>query len=33
MRPATSLLSLAWLRASPVRENLRKVYGVELLGA
>jgi hypothetical protein len=33
MRTATSLLSLAWLRAPPVRENLRKVYGVELLGA
>jgi hypothetical protein len=33
MRTATTLLSLTWLRATPVRENLHKVYGVELLGA
>jgi len=32
MRTAVSLTSLAWLRAEPVRETLRKVYGVELLG-
>ena len=33
MRTATSLLSLAWLRSAPVRDNLQKVYGVVLLGS
>lgn len=33
MRTAMSLLSLGWLRSAPVRDNLRKVYGVELLGS
>lgn len=32
MRSAVSLLRLDWLRSGPVRETLRKVYGVELLG-
>lgn len=31
MRTAVHLASLAWLRAEPVRETLRKVYGMELL--
>lgn len=33
MRTAVSLSSLGWLRSAPVRDNLRKVYGVELLGS
>jgi len=33
MRTATTLLGLTWLRSPPVRDNLRKVYGLELLGA
>lgn len=32
MRTAVSLLNLGWLRSGPVRDILRKVYGVELLG-
>ena len=32
MRTAVSLVGLGWLRAEPVRETLRKVYGVELIG-
>ncbi|HEX5529923.1 MAG TPA: hypothetical protein VFZ82_10190 [Methylomirabilota bacterium] len=33
MRTAVSLSSLGWLRSGPVRDTLRKVYGVELLGS
>jgi hypothetical protein len=33
MNTATSLLSLAWLRSAPVRDNLHRVYGVTLLGS
>lgn len=33
MRTATSLLGLAWLRSPPVRDNVRRVYGLELLGS
>jgi hypothetical protein len=33
MRTAISLAGLGWLRSSPVRETLKKVYGVELLGS
>ena len=33
MRTAISLVSLGWLRSPPVRENLKRIYGVELLGS
>ena len=33
MRSAVSLSSLGWLRSGAVRDTLRKVYGVELLGS
>ncbi|HJV68081.1 hypothetical protein [Ideonella sp.] len=33
MRTAVSLASLQWLRTAAVRETLRKVYGVELVGS
>lgn len=33
MHTAISLLNLGWLRSAPVRDNLRKVYNVELLGS
>ena len=33
MRTAVTLLSLGWLRSGPVRDTLRKVYHVELLGS
>jgi hypothetical protein len=33
MRTAVSLSGLDWLRSASVRDTLRKVYAVELLGS